>query len=199
MNDMLDARDKWLKPNDGLMLPDRLTFHLGAMTFTNPLVDYWNNVYDFNMACMGEFAASEPYVDVVKPHERIGEPAVLIDMNLYTVPKTIFNGFGVGFKLDCMEDSTIGAFYTFFKAHFTNVLKPVEYSSEDDSLRANWRPFVFPLRRHTTLPVSQGDKVYGMFRMAQKETGGVDWQIEFCLNAEDENSRQTLKFVSSWY
>lgn len=63
---MVDARDKWLKPN-GLILPDRCNYYIAAIN-NNMLIDrsnFWQHVYTFDMRPMIRAVNSEPYLKYV--------------------------------------------------------------------------------------------------------------------------------------
>lgn len=61
-DELLDARDKWLK-QDGLLIPDRCTFHIAAMEYSREgdRRDYWQSVYQFRMTSLLDFVDSEPF------------------------------------------------------------------------------------------------------------------------------------------
>ena len=67
LDTVLFARDKWLKPG-GSLFPDRANLYLCAIEdgdYRNEKIDFWNNVYGFNMNYIKEMALTEPLVDSV--------------------------------------------------------------------------------------------------------------------------------------
>lgn len=50
---LLEARDKWLKP-DGILLPDKCTLYIAAIQekLGRKARQFWENVYDFKMTPM---------------------------------------------------------------------------------------------------------------------------------------------------
>uniref|UniRef100_A0A914RAU9 Protein arginine N-methyltransferase domain-containing protein n=1 Tax=Parascaris equorum TaxID=6256 RepID=A0A914RAU9_PAREQ len=67
LNTVIFARDKWLKP-DGAMFPDRAKLFLCAIEdrqYKEDKINWWDNVYGFNMSSIRRVAIAEPLVDVV--------------------------------------------------------------------------------------------------------------------------------------
>ena len=60
-------RDKFLAP-DGLMFPDRATLYVCAIEdrqYKDDKINWWDDVYGFDMSCIRHVALQEPLVDVV--------------------------------------------------------------------------------------------------------------------------------------
>lgn len=71
LDTVLFARDKWLK-EDGLMFPDRTTLFICGIEdrqFKEDKINWWDNVYGFDMSPIRKVAVSEPMVDVVDPKQ----------------------------------------------------------------------------------------------------------------------------------
>ncbi|KAI5416063.1 Protein arginine N-methyltransferase 1 [Lathyrus oleraceus] len=71
LNSVLYARDTWLV-DDGVVLPDIATLHLTAIEdkdYKEDKIEFWNNVYGFNMSCIKKQASSEPLVDTVDQNQ----------------------------------------------------------------------------------------------------------------------------------
>ena len=69
LNTVLYARDKWLKP-DGIVFPDKAVMYLCAAEdeqMKYERIDFWDNVYGFDMSALKEVALKEPVVDIVGP------------------------------------------------------------------------------------------------------------------------------------
>lgn len=57
---------------DGVLLPDQATIYLSAIEdheYKNEKVNWWDNVYGFDMSCVKEMVVVEPLVDVVNPNQ----------------------------------------------------------------------------------------------------------------------------------
>ena len=69
LNTVLYARDKWLTPN-GIIFPDKAVMYLCAVEdeqMKYERIDFWENVYGFDMSALRSVALKEPVVDVVDP------------------------------------------------------------------------------------------------------------------------------------
>lgn len=65
---VLFARDKWLKEG-GILLPDKASIYLSAVEdqdYKNDKINWWNNVYGFNMSVIRKTAAMEPLIDGIE-------------------------------------------------------------------------------------------------------------------------------------
>ena len=63
----LAFRDKYLA-SDGLMFPDRATLYVCAIEdrqYKDDKINWWDEVYGFDMSCIKNVALQEPLVDVV--------------------------------------------------------------------------------------------------------------------------------------
>lgn len=64
LNTVLYARDRYLVPN-GLMFPDKTTMLITAIEdgqYKEEKIEFWDNVYGFNMSCIKALAIREPLV-----------------------------------------------------------------------------------------------------------------------------------------
>lgn len=71
LDTVLFARDKWLA-KDGLMFPDRATLFVCGIEdrqYKDDKINWWENVYGFDMSAIRKTAISEPLVDVVDPKQ----------------------------------------------------------------------------------------------------------------------------------
>jgi protein arginine N-methyltransferase 1 len=79
LDTVLFARDKWLVPN-GIIFPDKAVMYICALEdaqVKNDRIDFWDNVYGFDMTPIKEIAIREPVVDVVDSNVSlpgIGDP-----------------------------------------------------------------------------------------------------------------------------
>ncbi|VVC87905.1 unnamed protein product, partial [Leptidea sinapis] len=67
LDTVLFARDKWLKP-DGMLFPDRCTLFICGIEdrqYKDEKINWWDDVYGFDMSSIRKVAISEPLVDVV--------------------------------------------------------------------------------------------------------------------------------------
>lgn len=71
LNIVLYAWDKWLIPG-GILLLDKASLYLTAIEDANykaEKIDFWKNVYGFDMTCIKKQAMLEPLVDTVNRNQ----------------------------------------------------------------------------------------------------------------------------------
>merc|ERR1711990_1368653 len=89
LDTVLYARDKWLAP-DGLMFPDRATLYVTAIEdrqYKDDKINWWDDVYGFDMSCIRKVALQEPLVDVVDRNQVVSNACLLKEINIQTVTK----------------------------------------------------------------------------------------------------------------
>ncbi|XP_050385987.1 probable protein arginine N-methyltransferase 3 [Argentina anserina] len=88
LSSVLFARDKWLKPG-GAILPDTATIFVAGFGKGATSLQFWENVYGFNMSCVGkelfDGAVKVPIVDVVEDHGLVTSAAILQTFDLVTM------------------------------------------------------------------------------------------------------------------
>jgi protein arginine N-methyltransferase 1 len=127
---VLYARDKWLK-EDGLMFPDKASLHICAIEdrdYKEDKVNWWNNVYGFNMSCIKDVALTEPLVDIVDPKQIVSNSWLLREIDL-TKMKVEDLKFEAPFHLLVKRNDYIHAFVTYFDIVFSACHKPVGFST----------------------------------------------------------------------
>lgn len=71
LDTVLFARDKWLRP-DGMLFPDKATLYICGIEdrqYKDEKINWWDDVYGFDMSSIRKVAISEPLVDVVDPKQ----------------------------------------------------------------------------------------------------------------------------------
>lgn len=67
LDTVLYARDKWLVPN-GIVFPDKAVMYVCALEdaqVKSDRIDFWDDVYGFDMTPIKQVALREPVVDLV--------------------------------------------------------------------------------------------------------------------------------------
>jgi protein arginine N-methyltransferase 3 len=68
LDSVLHARDRFLKPNGGVMAPSQTRMVLALCdpeTVIKQRANFWKNVYGFDMSCMAEGTYDEGIVEVI--------------------------------------------------------------------------------------------------------------------------------------
>jgi len=162
LNTVLFARDKWLAP-DGIILPDKATMYIVAIEdaeYKEDKINFWDNVYGFDMSCIKKIAISEPLVDVVDPKQVMTGASRLITIDIQTVKLEDLT-FKVPFRLVATRDDYCHAFVVYFDMEFTHCLKTIAFSTGPHAQYTHWKQTVFYLS--DVLSVKKGEEIRGEF------------------------------------
>ena len=80
LDSVLHARDRFLKPNGGVMAPSQTRMMLALCdpeSVIKQRVGFWKNVYGFDMTCMFEGVYDEGIAEVVPPEAVLTSSAVV--------------------------------------------------------------------------------------------------------------------------
>ena len=88
LDSVLHARDRFLKPNGGVMAPSQTRMVLALCDPESVIkkgVGFWKNVYGFDMSCMLEGVYEEGIVDVV-PAEAVLTSSAVVKVGSLSIP-----------------------------------------------------------------------------------------------------------------
>lgn len=168
LDTVLYARDKWLHP-EGMMFPDRCTLFVTSIEdrqYKDEKINWWDDVYGFNMSQIRRVAISEPLVDVIDPKQVVTNSYMVKEIDLYTVKKEDLS-FTSDFHLTVKRNDFIQALATYFNVEFTKCHKRLGFSTSPDSPYTHWKQTVFYLDDYIT--AKKGEDIYGTFTMHPNE------------------------------
>uniref|UniRef100_A0A1B6LU91 type I protein arginine methyltransferase n=1 Tax=Graphocephala atropunctata TaxID=36148 RepID=A0A1B6LU91_9HEMI len=185
LDTVLYARDKWLAP-DGLMFPDRATLFVCGIEdrqYKDEKINWWDDVYGFDMSSIRKVAISEPLVDVVDPKQVVTNACLIKEVDLYTVTKADLN-FSAPFHLQVRRNDYIQALVTFFTIEFTKCHKRIGFSTAPEAPYTHWKQTVFYLNDYMT--VKKSEEIYGIFGMKpnQRNNRDLDFSIDIDFKGE---------------
>jgi len=185
LDTVLYARDKWLAP-DGLMFPDRATLYVTAIEdrqYKDDKINWWDDVYGFDMSCIRKVALSEPLVDVVDRNQVVTNSCLLKEIDIQTCTKADIP-FESPFHLQVKRNDYIQALVTFFNIEFTKCHKRVGFSTAPEAPYTHWKQTVFYLEDYLTC--KRGEEVYGVFKMKPNERNvrDLDFSIDVDFHGE---------------
>ncbi|KNC47321.1 PRMT-1 protein [Thecamonas trahens ATCC 50062] len=177
LNTVIFARDKWLAP-DGVILPDKAIMYIAALEdgeYKREKLDFWNNVYGFDMSCIRELALVEPLVDTVDPAAVVTEafPFKVLDMKTVTVDDLTFSA---DFALKVTRDDYCHGFVSWFDCEFSSCHKPVAFSTGPDAPYTHWKSTVLYANAGEIM-VSTGEIITGTVSVAPNATNPRDLDI----------------------
>eukprot|EP00037_Helgoeca_nana_P037684 m.17094 g.17094 ORF g.17094 m.17094 type:complete len:346 (-) comp9220_c1_seq1:162-1199(-) len=182
---VLFARDKWLVEG-GLMLPDRTTMIVSAIEdhkFKEEKINWWEDVYGFNMSCIKELATLEPLVDIVPPDQIVTDYCCIKDIDTTVCTAADLN-FSAPFTLTASRDDYVHALVIHFDTYFGKLRSATEFSTGPLAMRTHWKQTVFYLPE--VLEVKGGEVISGSITCAPNASNprDLDFVIEYTFKGE---------------
>ncbi|KAG6431718.1 hypothetical protein SASPL_109801 [Salvia splendens] len=185
LDSVLYARDKWLA-KDGIVLPDKASLHLTAIEdadYKEDKIEFWNNVYGFNMSCIRKQAIAEPLVDTVEQNQIVTNCQMLKTMDISKMD-SVDASFTAPFKLVAERDDYIHALVAYFDVSFTKCHKLMGFSTGPKSRTTHWKQTVLYLE--DVLSICEGETLTGTMAVApnKKNPRDVDITVKYSLNGK---------------
>merc|ERR1719445_726457 len=89
LDTVLFARDKWLAEG-GLMFPDRANLYVCGIEdrqYKDDKINWWDDVYGFDMSSIKKSALSEPLVDTVDRNQVVTNSCLIKEIDIQTCTK----------------------------------------------------------------------------------------------------------------
>ncbi|CAG0893140.1 unnamed protein product [Cyprideis torosa] len=185
LDTILYARDKFLAPN-GILFPDRASLYICAIEdrqYKDEKINWWDQVYGFDMSCVRKVAIREPLVDVVDPKQVVSNSFLLKEVDLYTVQKDDLH-FTSPIHLTVKRDDYVHALVTFFTIDFTKCHKRTGFSTAPDAPYTHWKQTVFYLDGYIT--AKKGEQILGTFTMHPNDRNRRDLDFNMTLEFSGE-------------
>ncbi|GJM99001.1 hypothetical protein PR202_ga16058 [Eleusine coracana subsp. coracana] len=183
LNTVLYARDKWLA-DDGVVLPDKASLHLTAIEdaeYKDDKIEFWNNVYGFDMSCIKKQAMMEPLVDTVDANQIVTNCQLLKTMDISKMTPGDAS-FTVPFKLVAERNDYIHALVAYFNVSFTKCHKMMGFSTGPRSKATHWKQTVLYLE--DVLTICEGETLTGSMTVTpnKKNPRDIDIKLKYSLN-----------------
>ena len=160
LDTVLFARDKWLV-EDGIIFPDKAVMYLTAFEDAHvkaERIDFWDNVYGFDMSPIKEIAVREPVVDVVDAKALVTDAVPILRLDILTCTKEDLD-FTAAFKLQAQRNDYIHGLVAYFECAFTQVHKPIGFSTAPFARYTHWKQTILYLTE--TLTICDGEFIEG--------------------------------------
>ncbi|KAI0917627.1 hypothetical protein AcW1_007211 [Taiwanofungus camphoratus] len=165
LDSVLRARDRFLRPAGGVMVPSQCKMMFGLCEATEiykERVDFWSDVYGFDLSYMATDIYDEAIVDVVGAETMLSDPYTIKDLCIGNItPKQL--DFSSPFTLvsNAERRTKVHAFVLYFDVFFTDNGEPVPAGTQVDVVR-DGDPMlaeVWPLggRPHPSRRMSSGE------------------------------------------
>ena len=139
---VLVARDRWLKPEGGVMFPNSATVHVGGLSdeqMWKDKVEYWHNVYGYNMVCMKKDVLQEAEVAIVNPEAIFTEMAPVWNLNIQTIKPSELDLL-TEFKLHVKKEGRLMGFVIGFDCDFNEQCEnPIVLKTGPESTPTHWK------------------------------------------------------------
>jgi len=195
LDTVLFARDKWLAPG-GLIFPDKATLYVTAIEdaeYKEEKMNFWNNVYGFDMSCIKAVAMREPLVDVVEPHMIVTNAMPVLKVDITKVQKSDLS-FSAPFRLTAARNDFVHAIVAYFDIEFSKCHKPIHFSTGPRSRYTHWKQTVFYLE--DVLSIRQNEVVSGNLscKPNQKNPRDLDITLDYEFNGANMHSSGSQKY-----
>ncbi|TYI30244.1 hypothetical protein ES332_A05G372500v1 [Gossypium tomentosum] len=170
--------------DDGVVLPDEASLYLTAIKdaeYKDDKIEFWNNVYGFDMSCIKKQAMMEPFFDTVDQKQIVTNCHLLKTMD---ISKMVLGdaSFTAPFKLIAERDDFIHAFVAYFDVSFTKCHKLMGFSTGPRSRATHWKQTVLYLE--DVLTICEGETIIGSMTVApnKKNPRDVDIMVKYSLS-----------------
>jgi protein arginine N-methyltransferase 1 len=183
LTSVLLCRDKFLK-EDGIILPNKASLHFAFIEdadYKKDKIDWWDNVYGFDMSCIKKIAYREPLVDVVDSKAIVSECVKVYEIDLYTCTINDLD-FKVDFEVTFLRDDYVHALIAWFDIEFSSCQYPVSFSTGPFSKYTHWKQTVFYLE--DILTVDKNEVITGYLKSTRNRDHPRDLDVEILYNFE---------------
>ncbi|KAK8276952.1 hypothetical protein V6Z11_D10G234100 [Gossypium hirsutum] len=170
--------------DDGVVLPDEASLYLTAIEdaeYKDDKIEFWNNVYGFDMSSIKKQAMMEPLVDTVDQKQIVTNCHLLKTMD---ISKMVLGdaSFTAPFKLIAERDDYIHVFVAYFDVSFTKRHKLMGFSTGPRSRATHWKQTVLYLE--DVLTICEGETIIGSMTVApnKKNPRDVDIMVKYSLS-----------------
>lgn len=185
LDTVIYARDKWLKPG-GLMFPDKASMFITAIEdreYKEEKINWWDNVYGFDMSAIRNIALYEPLVDVVEAKQVVADSCRIKDIDLNTVKVAELN-FSAPFSIRSRRNDYVHAFVSYFTVEFSPCHKRTGFSTGPECRYTHWKQTVFYMADSIT--IKAGEMINGEFTVKQNKRNKRDLDLEIKYDFEGE-------------
>jgi protein arginine N-methyltransferase 1 len=184
LDSVIFARDKLLKPG-GHLFPDRaqlLLVGIEDQEYRDQKINFWDNVYGFDMTPIKRLAMLEPLVDVCDSKQIMTNPHTVLNIDLYTVTLEELN-FDSTFSLQCLRRDMCHAIVAYFNVQFSRSHRAIGFSTGPRAQYTHWKQTVFYIQN--ALPVEAGDTIKGRIKVARNARNPRDIDITLWYGMEE--------------
>lgn len=180
LDTVLYARDKYLVEG-GAMFPDRAVLYVGAIEdgeYKAEKLDFWDNVYGFDMSCIKEIAKVEPLVDTVNGDALLSDVCPILDIDLTKVTKEELS-FSSTFQVTAFRQDFCHALVAYFDCTFSRSHKKIAFSTGPKAKYTHWKQTIFYLEEE--IACSPGEVIEGELSCKPNASNPRDLDIDITV------------------
>lgn len=188
LDTVLYARDKWLV-KDGIIFPDKAVMYVGAVedgAVKRDRLDFWKDVYGFDMSPLKDIAIKEPVVDVIAAKAVVTDCVPILHLDILTCTKEDLQ-FVAPFELRAGRNDYIHGLVAYFECAFTQVHKPIGFSTSPFCRYTHWKQTIFYFE--DTLTICNGERVRGEIDCKPNKNNPRDLDIGISLTFQGRHSK----------
>jgi len=185
LDTVIYARDKWLATG-GSLFPDRAALYITAIEdreYKEEKINWWDNVYGFDMSAIRNVALNEPLVDVVEAKQVVTDSCRVKEIDLNKVKVEDLN-FSAPFHIRARRNDYVHAFVAYFTVEFSACHKRTGFSTGPESRYTHWKQTVFYMPNSMT--IQYNEVISGQFTVKQNARNKRDLDIELDYDFEGE-------------
>lgn len=187
LDTVIYARDKWLV-KDGVVFPDKAILYVCAIEdaqVKTDRIDFWEDVYGFDMTPIKEIAVKEPVVDVVDAKSVVTDSVAILHLDILTCTKEDLV-FKSAFKLRAQRNDYIHGLVAYFECAFTQVHKPIGFSTAPFCRYTHWKQTIFYMPENLT--ICEGETLSGELSCKPNKSNCRDLDIGLTLSLRGRHS-----------
>jgi len=192
LNSILYARDKWLNKQTGLLFPDKCQLYICGIEdkkYRDEKINWWYNVYGFDMSCIRKVAIKEPLVDSVDNRQVMTTHCLLKEFDLQTVRVEDLS-FTANFSLDAIRNDYIHALVAYFSVEFSKCHKYCGFSTGPDAQYTHWKQTLFYFDHdEEDIMLHKGEKLSGKLSLGPNPKNNRDLDFVLDFTAQGQNSQ----------
>jgi len=194
MDCVLWARDHYLVEG-GKILPDKCQIYVSGIEdseYKSQKIDFWKNVYGFNMDCLGNAAMKEPIVDSVNSEPIISDACKILDIDL-TKMSLEDTEFSNEYVLTFKEEEKCHAILAWFDCEFSRLTRPKTLSTSPHAGYTHWKQVVFYLEQD--IQMERGDKLTGSIACKKSPQNFRELDIKISFHHKPADGHEGVNFV----
>ena len=189
LDSIIFARDTWLVKDNGVVFPDKAVMYVCAAEdgqVKRDRVDFWSNVYGFDMSPIQNIALKEPVVDVIDGKSIVTDATPILHLDILTCKKEDVE-FEAAFELKAQRNDYIHGLVAYFECAFTQVHKPIGFSTSPFCRYTHWKQTIFYLPE--SLAICTGETVSGEIKCKPNKKNHRDLDIGISLSMDGRHSK----------